>query len=235
MAEDRPVGPLAGAPCSMTVTSTPRDARWNAALAPWIPAPMMAGSAGTDGATYAPLPSPARQSRVGNRLVDRSPTGRGEAAAQRAALPVREVGAVTDPLGGCDRQQVRHLVDHRGVLRAKIRELLPAGVVGLEAITRFGQALHRLLVLVLLDDRLARALETEEPAEVFDQVIAHREHEPRRTYRVVLDSAHHENGRVHDRAERVDPRLVVMRGAEIDQQRVGEVALKDHRRPLAPF
>src|SRR5689334_13831043 len=42
---ERPVAPAAATDRSTTTTRAPRDARWNARLAPWTPAPMTMTSA----------------------------------------------------------------------------------------------------------------------------------------------------------------------------------------------
>src|SRR6184192_1177762 len=94
--------------------------------------------------------------------------GRPSPARPRA---VGQVGAVTDPARGHDREPVGHLVQRRRVAPAQLRELRP-GALGIPTpVAGVAQPHPRLLELLALDANVPRALDAEEPDGVFDEVI----------------------------------------------------------------
>ncbi len=112
-----------------------------------------------------------------------------------------QVRTVADPLGRRQGEQVGHLVEGHGVLRAQLGELLPAHVTAPHPIARLDQPLDGNVIFGAFDDGVLLAFEPEDPVEVFDQVIADCEHQPGRSLRPILHCAHDEDGGVHDRAE----------------------------------
>src|SRR5712691_8517014 len=76
------------------------------------------------------------------------------AAGPASAVDVRRVRAVADPLGGDDRQAVRHLVHLGGVLAAKMLELRIRLIHRLDPEPRLPQSRDSPLEFVAIHERI---------------------------------------------------------------------------------
>ena len=93
-----------------------------------------------------------------------------------------------------------------------------------------------LIEFLSVDERIRRRRAIAEvPRQILDEVVAHGEHQAGRSLLVLVHRADHQCGRVHDRAERVEPGLVVVAGAKVEEDWISEVTLEHRCRPCPPF
>ena len=76
--------------------------------------------------------------------------------------------------------------------------------------------------------------DSEVSPQVLDQVRTNREHQLGRAARAIDDRRQEERGGVQDGTQRADPGFVAVRGAEIGEDRIGEVTIEHLGGPLLP-
>src|SRR2546427_780060 len=119
--------------------------------------------------------------------------------AQLIQLAVRKVGAIANPFRGNDHERPGEAVDRRGVGGSKPGEHGPGLVGGFAVIAGFPQSLPCLVEFEALDDGRVgpRRPPAEVPGQVLHQVVTDAVHQLRGAFRLVIDRAHHQNGRIH--------------------------------------